>query len=119
MGRSLFVIVFALTSALSLPAQEEGALEWDVVPGCAETDLHIENIYWPADAAAEGEYKAWVRLYNDQQCGRFDSGLPIDFNLVLKPGSRVAHSPHAAVGAHRRPPSAAIARPQPHSSSAT
>lgn len=65
-------------------ADGAGRFDVDIIPQCANPDLNVENVGWPANSAPAGEYAAWARLYSPRDCGALDSGLPIDFTLVLK-----------------------------------
>lgn len=42
-----------------------GLLDHDDIPSCGvETGSHVENIFWPEDAAPPGEYIVYVHFYN-------------------------------------------------------
>ena len=44
-------------------------------------------MFFPVDATQpvlSGQYRAFVELFSANECGDEDSGIPIDFTLVLK-----------------------------------
>ena len=66
---------------------DNGMLEFDTIPRCGDVGLNLENVFFPVDPSQpilEGTYTVFAELFSDNNCGDVDSGLPIDFTLVLK-----------------------------------
>lgn len=40
-----------------------GELDRDVIPSCGFRDTHVENVYWPTNAAPSGLYQAYVHVF--------------------------------------------------------